>query len=51
MIKENDKEIRKAEYVTITSWKVCGVKKSTVPRNEKESKTRVMERFRKQWVN
>jgi hypothetical protein len=44
MTKENDK-FRIEEYVNITSWKVCGVKKSTVPRTESEVKTRVTEAF------
>jgi hypothetical protein len=45
MKKKNDKKFRKAEYVNITFWKVCGVKKSTVPRTEREGKARVMEVF------
>jgi hypothetical protein len=42
MTKENDKKFGIAEYVSITSWKVCGVTKSTVPRTKMEGKTRVM---------
>jgi hypothetical protein len=45
MTKETDKKFKIEKYVNITSWKVCGVKKSTVPRTEREGKTRVMEAF------
>jgi hypothetical protein len=45
MTKETDKKLRIAEYVNITSWKACGVKKSTVPRTEREGKPRVMQAF------